>query len=118
MNRDIARDMRKNPTEAERTLWVHLRYRQMNSHKFRRQHPMGRYIVDFVCLEKRLVIEIDGCQHSDRTAYDSVRSDWLESQGFQVLRFWNNQVFRELDGVKTAILAALEFRSYTNPPPS
>ena len=100
--------MRKNPTDAERLFWMHLRYRQINGYKFRRQYPIGQYVVDFVCLEKGLVIELDGGQHGERAVYDSSRSAWLETQGFRTLRFWNNQVLNEIDGVKEAILAALE----------
>ena len=87
---------------------MHLRYRQMNGYKFRRQHPVGHYIVDYVCLEKALVIELDGGQHSQRIAYDAERTALLASQGFQVLRFWDNQVLREIESVKSAILQALE----------
>ena len=105
-----ARQLRKNPTEAERLLWMHLRYRQMGGHKFRRQQPIGRYIVDFACPEKRLLIEIDGGQHSQQADYDATRTEWLESQGFRLLRFWNTQVIKETDAVKSVILEALESR--------
>ena len=102
-----ARELRKILTEAERGLWKHLRYQQLNGSKFRRQAPIGPYIVDFVCFEQSLVIEIDGGQHSEQDAYDSERSSWLEAEGFQVLRFWNNQVLEEVEAVKEAILEAL-----------
>ena len=75
---------------------------------FRRQHPVGQYVVDFVCLEKALVIVLDGGHHSQRIAYDAERTALLATQGFQVLRFWDNQVLREMESVKTAILEALE----------
>ncbi len=114
MKRAQARALRKNPTESERALWKHLRLRQLGGWKFRRQHPLGPYIVDFVCLEKRLVIELDGGQHSEQTLYDTERTAWLETQGFQVLRFWNNQVLQETEVVKEVILEALR----TSPPPS
>ena len=106
----IARTLRKNLTETEVSLWKHLRGRQLNGHKFRRQHPIGPYIVDFVCLEKHLVIEVDGGQHNDtrRENYDNIRTAWLESQGFQVIRFWNNQVLTSLDAVKESIICHLE----------
>ena len=89
-------------------MWGHIRRRQMNGHRFRRQHPLGRYIVDFVCLERGLIIEVDGGQHSRQTAYDSARSEWLESEGFMVLRFWNNEVLTDTEAVLTVILEALE----------
>ena len=94
-------------TEAELALWRHLRLRQLGSCKFRRQQPIGNYIVDFVCFEKRLIIEVDGGEHSAQAAYDSERDTWLESQGFSVLRFWNNQVLNEMEDVKEVILGAL-----------
>lgn len=117
MKRSQARVLRKNPTESERTLWKHLRLRQLEGWKFRRQHPLGPYIVDFVCLEKRLVIELDGGQHSEQTLYDTERTAWLETQGFQVLRFWNNQVLQETEVVKEVILEALRTSPHLNPPP-
>jgi very-short-patch-repair endonuclease len=80
----------------------------MGSLKFRRQQPIGPYIVDFVCFEKKLVIEIDGGQHSQQAVYDNTRTEWLASQGFQVLRFWNNQVLQEIEAVKSAIWEVLD----------
>lgn len=108
MNRDKARHLRSSPTDAERVLWRHIRVRQVGDHKFRRQQPLGPYIVDFACLEKRLIIELDGGQHSSQTTYDSQRTAWLKSQGFQILRFWNNQVFEEIEAVKEVIRETLE----------
>ncbi|MSQ06433.1 MAG: endonuclease domain-containing protein [Dehalococcoidia bacterium] len=107
MDTSTARELRKAPTDAERALWKHLRLRQFNGYKFRRQQPIGHYIVDFACLEQRLVIERDGGQHAQQVEYDSERTKFLEAQGFRVLRFWNNQVLREVDAVKAAILEAL-----------
>ena len=107
MNRAKAQQLRNNPTEAERTLWYHVRRRQLGGYKFRRQHPLGPNIADFVCLEKNLIIEFDGGQHSQQTPYDSERTDWLEAQGFRVLRFWNNEVFKSIDTVKEVIVEAL-----------
>ena len=103
-----ARQLRKNPTEAESFLWSHLRYRQLDPHKFRRQHPIGTYVVDFACLEKLLIIEIDGGHHALQVSQDWVRSKWLQSQGFVVLRFWNNQVLQEIESVKMTVLEALK----------
>jgi very-short-patch-repair endonuclease len=102
-----ARQLRNNPTDAERHLWQHLRLRQIGRHRFRRQQPLGPYIVDFVCLEQRLVIEVDGGQHSEQVEYDNQRSVWLTAQGFRVLRFWNNEVLQEVEAVKKVIGSAL-----------
>ena len=107
MDTSKARELRKAPTDAERALWKHLRLRQAGGYKFRRQQPIGHYIVDFVCLEQKLVIELDGGQHSQQVDYDLARSEFLASQGFRVLRFWNNQVLKQPDAVKAAILEAL-----------
>ena len=76
--------------------------------RFRRQRPMGQYIVDFVCLEAKLILEVDGGQHAEQLAYDSKRTAFLESLGYRVLWFWNNDVLQNVDGVVTVILAALE----------
>lgn len=102
-----ARQLRRQSTDAERRLWSFLRNRQLAGCKFRRQVPMGNYIVDFACFEKRLVVEIDGGQHQARVEYDNARTAWLQSAGFRVIRFWNNEVLSETDGVLQAILTAL-----------
>ena len=103
MNNNKARALRKNSTDAERRLWQHLRLRQIGGYKFRRQQPLGPYIADFACLEKRLIVEVDGGQHSEQAAYDARRSRWLEAQGFCVLRFWDHEVLRDIDAVKQVI---------------
>ena len=104
-----ARDQRANATEAEHRLWRQLRQRQCNGCRFRRQKPLGRYIVDFVCFEKNLVIEVDGGQHAEtHAAYDAKRTAWLEQRGFRVLRFWNDEVLRNAEAVMEAIRLALE----------
>ncbi len=82
MNKIRVRELRKNPTEAERSLWKELRFRQIGGYKFRRQQPLGDYIVDFVCFEKRLVVEVDGGQHSEQIEHDFKRDEWLKAQGF------------------------------------
>jgi very-short-patch-repair endonuclease len=82
MDRFRAKELRNNPTEAERILWQHLRLRQLGGLKFRRQQPLGNYIVDFVCLGKRLVVEVDGRQHNSQHSYDERRDAWLEQQAF------------------------------------
>jgi very-short-patch-repair endonuclease len=99
--------LRESQTDAERRLWYRLRNRNFENHKFRRQHILRGYIVDFVCLEKKLVIELDGGQHAERTEYDSARTLKLEADGFQVMRFWNNEIFNNLDGILETIYKAL-----------
>ncbi len=103
-----ARELRSNMTNAERHLWKHLRQRQIAGYRFRRQMPMGSYIVDFICLERRLIIEIDGSQHQEQQVYDARRDQWLAEQEFQVLRFWNNEVLNQTEGVLMRILEVLE----------
>jgi len=95
-------------TDAERLLWSRLRGRQVDGCKFRRQHPIGPYVVDFACIERSLVVELDGGQHVDRESEDMARTRSLESDGYSVVRFWDNQVFEELDAVVEAIRLALE----------
>jgi very-short-patch-repair endonuclease len=94
-------------TDAELRLWMRLRGEQINGYRFRRQVPMGPYVVDLVCLRARLVIEIDGGQHAQVVKRDDRRTSWLASRGFKVLRFWNNDVLLETDGVVESIRAAL-----------
>ena len=113
----LQRRLRNTPTDAEAALWRRLRGRQLDGCKFRRQHPFGDYIVDFVCLERMLIVELDGSQHADNAAADAVRTVLLEEAGFQVLRFWNNQVFEEAEGVLEVILHALSARRATPSPP-
>jgi very-short-patch-repair endonuclease len=93
----LARGLRKSHTDAELLLWKYLRTRQMDGVKFRRQQPIGKYIVDFVSFEKRIVIEVDGGQHSEEV--DKERDQWLNNEGFKVLRFWNNEVLKNIEGV-------------------
>ena len=116
MHRSHARYLRQNPTETERALWRPLRLRQLDGHKFRRQQPIGPYIVDFICLTTRLIIELDGGQHSTQTASDTKRSVWLETQGFRVLRLWNHEVFQNIEAVKEKIREAL-LSPHPNLPP-
>ncbi|MGH8064735.1 MAG: endonuclease domain-containing protein [Candidatus Entotheonellia bacterium] len=107
MDRSRAKWLRKNATDAEHMLGQHLRLRQCAGYKFRRQQPLGNFIVDFVCLEKRLVIEVDGGQHNAQVAYDEQRTEWIEEQGFRVLRFWDHEVMRDIGAVKEMIWRAL-----------
>ncbi|MGN6703960.1 MAG: endonuclease domain-containing protein [Burkholderiaceae bacterium] len=101
-----ARQLRKSMTDAERALWQRLRSEQLGV-KFRRQHPFGNYILDFACLERRLVIEVDGSQHADDSEYDEARTRKLNAAGFRVLRFWNNEVLQQTDAVVQSIWDAL-----------
>jgi very-short-patch-repair endonuclease len=101
-----ARALRVSMTDAERRLWACLRGRRLVGYKFRRQHPLGRYILDFACIEHRLAIEADGGQHSESAA-DERRTAWLERQGWRVLRFWNNEILANSEGVQEMILQAL-----------
>jgi very-short-patch-repair endonuclease len=113
-----SRSLRQEMTDAEKTLWRHLRMRQMGGYKFRRQHPLGRYILDFVCLEANLVIEIDGGQHAERQNADACRSTWLEERGFRIVRFWNNEVLKDIENVKAAIWNALDLNDQPPSQPS
>ena len=117
MASSIARRLRQNPTEAERRLWSRLRKRQLEGCRFRRQAPLGPYVVEFACLTARLVIEIDGGQHSWQAGKDAARTSWLEANGFHVLRFWNNEVHGNLEGVLDAVRRALQSRAAGCPPP-
>lgn len=105
----FARVLRGRQTDVEKLLWSKLRSKRLNGHKFRRQEPIGVYIVDFVCFERKLVIELDGAQHnSDEGRHsDLQRTEWLKSQGFTLLRFWNNEVNNNLDGILQVIHIAL-----------
>ena len=100
-----AKALRANMTEAERRLWYFLRAHRFKGMKFKRQALIGRYIVDFVSFQRRLVVEVDGGQHAD-SEVDLRRTRWLEDQGFRVLRFWNNEVLSNTDGVLDAIMLA------------
>ena len=103
----FARTLRHNQTDTERELWHLLRGRELAGYKFRRQVPLGPYIADFVCLSNRLIVELDGGQHGEQATYDTERTQWLKSQNFRVLRFWNNQAFEERQAVLETILSAL-----------
>jgi len=98
----IARKLRINSTDTEKYLWKYLRERQLEGIKFRRQHPIGKYIVDFINLEKKIIIELDGGQHLDNKK-DKLRDRWLKEQGYKVLRFWDNEVLINIEGVMESI---------------
>jgi very-short-patch-repair endonuclease len=107
----IAKGLRKRQTEVEKRLWRHLKAKQLEGIKFRRQEPIGKYIVDFVSFDKKLVIELDGGQHAG-SMRDAERDAWLRSQGFRVLRLWNNDVFENAEGILEVIR-----RNVADPPP-
>ena len=104
--RERSRQLRATMTDAERKLWSVLRRRNVEGLRFRRQFPIGRYVADFVCLESRLVVEVDGGQHNERSDYDATRDRHLAARGFRVLRVWNSDVMGNLDGVAESILDA------------
>ena len=103
----VERRLRGNQTDAERKLWFALRDRRLGGHKFVRQEAIGPFVVDFICREKNLVIEVDGGQHAQNTA-DNRRDDYLAREGYRVMRFWNNDVLSNREGVLLTILDALQ----------
>ena len=105
----FSRELRREMTDAEKYLWQRIRMQQLGV-KFRRQHPVGAYILDFACIGAKLVIEVDGGQHNELQTQDNARTLWLESQGWKVLRFWNNEVMQNIDGVLESIYTALSER--------
>ncbi len=116
--RDFARQMRKQPTEAERKLWWHLRHRlPLSGTHFRRQVQIGPYIADFASHQMKIVIEIDGGQHGTQMSQDEMRSLRLASEGYRILRFWNNDVLSNIDGVLTEIERAIALTPTPNPSP-
>ncbi|HET7831782.1 MAG TPA: endonuclease domain-containing protein [Gallionella sp.] len=112
--RAFAREMRGRMTDAEALLWMLLRNRRIAGAKFRRQHPVGRYILDFYCIEKQLGIELDGGQHGETIGDDQRRDTWLQKQGIRVLRFWNNQMLTETEVVMEVIFQAVVTAETTN----
>jgi very-short-patch-repair endonuclease len=110
-----ARRLRLNSTNAELRLWNKLRSRAIDGCKFVRQEPIGPYVVDFVCRERRLVVEVDGGQHADSES-DRLRDEWLRARNYRVLRFWNNDVIRNTNGVLEVIAASLQAESPPHPP--
>ncbi|MGI8526486.1 MAG: endonuclease domain-containing protein, partial [Pseudolabrys sp.] len=111
----LARRLRRNSTNAELLLWNRLRSRSIGGHKFVRQQPIGPYVVDFICREKRLIVEVDGGQHAEN-ARDRVRDRWLRDRNYRVLRFWNNDLMANMDGVLQLIVGAPE--AAAGPPPA
>src|SRR4051812_35868642 len=108
--------LRPHQTDAEKLLWNCLRRKQIGHFKFRRQHPFANYVLDFVCLEAMIVVEVDGGQHSEMREQDAARTKFLTEAGFKVLRFWNHDVLRDIDTVSESIWLALRERSDPSPP--
>jgi very-short-patch-repair endonuclease len=104
---ELARQLRKLPTPAEKRLWQVLRGDKLNGVHFRRQHAIGKYVMDFCSIKGKLAIELDGSQHLEQSEYDTQRTAYLESQGYKVIRFWNDQVMKDIEGVIRSIEAAL-----------
>ncbi|OHD63503.1 MAG: hypothetical protein A2176_11380 [Spirochaetes bacterium RBG_13_51_14] len=113
---DFAKQLRKNQTKEERKLWRYLKSKQIQGLKFRRQQPIGSYIVDFVCFENKLVVELDGSQHIEDKENDIGRDNWLKSQGFSIIRFWNNEVMNNIDGVLAEIFNFCSHHPPLTPP--
>jgi len=114
---NIARNLRKSFTDAERHLWRYLRRNQLEGFKFRRQQPIGRFIVDFVNFDRRIVIEVDGGQHAIESARDRKRDACLKEEGFELLRFWDNDVLKNIEGVLEVIRDRLLLPPHPNPLP-
>jgi very-short-patch-repair endonuclease len=108
LQKSRARKLRKNLTDVENKLWLQLRDRQLSDVKFRRQHPIGPFIVDFCCVERGLVVELDGSQHAEQNVADERRTRLIERSGYRVLRFWDNEVLSNLYGLLERIREALE----------
>jgi len=102
-----ARELRAASTDAERRLWYYLRDRRLSGYRFRRQAPIGRFVVDFVCVRARLIVELDGGQHADHLLEDLERTQWLARSGYRVIRFWNHEVLQRTEAVLESILEAL-----------
>jgi very-short-patch-repair endonuclease len=116
--KDFARHLRHGMTDAERSLWHHLRNRALVGWKFRRQHPVGRYITDFACIEASLIVELDGGQHTDDRG-EASRTAVLESAGYRVIRFWDDDALRNTDAVLAVIYDALSAGGpHPNPSPA
>jgi very-short-patch-repair endonuclease len=107
---DHARRLRQDLTDTERFVWTKLRDRRFCEFKFRRQVPLKNYIVDFVCFDRKLIIELDGGQHTMQREYDERRTAWLASEGYRVLRFWNHEVFQDWEAIEELVWRVLQER--------
>lgn len=107
LTKNYVQELRQNTTDAEMHLWYFLRAKRLKGYKFRRQHLIYPFVVDFVCVKKKLIIEIDGGQHVENSQYDERRSELLKEKGYRVLRFWNDEIFKETEIVLNEILDAL-----------
>ena len=103
----FARQLRESSTDTEMRLWLQLKNRSLGGFKFRRQHPIPPYIVDFVCIEQRLIVELDGGQHAEQATSDAERTAFLESKGFRIIRFWNDEALKQTNAVLEEILRQL-----------
>ena len=110
-----SRELRTNATDAERKLWHFIRNRQLHGVRFNRQVPIGPYICDFVARSAKVIIELDGGQHASAAAYDSARTDFLQGRGYRVLRFWNNDMLENAEGVLQIIEQSLDDRPSPGP---
>jgi very-short-patch-repair endonuclease len=114
---ELAKRLRRDQTDAERTLWFQLRDRRLNGWKFKRQVQIDKYIVDFICAEVRLIIESDGGQHVARSEHDAARTKVVEAMGYLVLRFWNNDVLQNVDGVLESVVDTVNQQAAVTPSP-
>ena len=114
----LAKRLRRQPTNAETLLWQHLRNRQLDGWKFKRQFPIDRYVVDFCCADARLIIELDGGQHATQIESDAKRTEVLSAMGYLVLRFWNNDVLKNIDGVLETIILTVKPQAFEPPHPN
>ncbi|MFT3878943.1 MAG: endonuclease domain-containing protein [Gemmatales bacterium] len=106
--RTNAKALRSTMTDTEQFVWYHLRARRFQGYKFRRQVPIGRFVVDFICFESKLIVELDGGQHAEQQPYDEARTQYLEQSGYRVLRFWNHDVLKDWEVVEEVIWRALQ----------
>lgn len=111
-----ARKLRRSATDVERKLWHRIRDKQIEDFRFRRQRPIGKFIVDFICIDARLIVELDGGQHAENALGDSKRTEFLESLGYKVVRFWNNEVIENMEGVLERLREELLTTRLLTPP--
>ncbi len=108
LTKNYVKELRQNSTDAEKHLWYYLRAKRLKGYKFRRQHLVYPYVVDFVCLAKMLIVELDGGQHAEQCAYDEKRALFLQAHGYSILRFWNHEVLQETEVVLNEIFTSLK----------